>query len=138
MTQQVSNLSGIDLDKAVAICRGSGPIPIVKKVKGSNPFIQSIYIRYSSDWNWGGPLITAEHIEVSPRRNESKDREEWRARKKTPDSIIVTQWGESPLIAAMRCFVACKVTQEINTYKEALIEGHRVDLETGEILGIKP
>ena len=64
---------------------------------------------YSTDWSQGGPIIERHRIEIC-----HLDNGEWRAQ------LNANQWGfhcrhygESPLIAAMRCYVASKQGNDV-------------------------
>ena len=67
----------------------------------------SYIFRPSTDWAQGGPIIEREGISI----NSHLDGHEWFAR---------DYWGmneqadEKPLIAAMRCYVASKLGDEVN------------------------
>jgi hypothetical protein len=74
--------------------------------------------KYSTDWAQGGPIIEREGIEIRkgnplyfPTGNDNGDHYEslWLAGK---------QHGPTPLIAAMRCFVASKLGDEVDVLKE--------------------
>ena len=70
-------------------------------------------ICYDTDWSQGGPIIEREMISVGPHQVEGK---------------VVgfcalglkTDWfyGPTPLIAAMRCYVASKLGDEVNIPEE--------------------
>jgi hypothetical protein len=78
---------------------------------------------YSTDWSQGGPIIEREGITLS--RNEQKSfvgQQPW-------VSYLIEhlfmdeyeheyQYGPTPLIAAMRCYVASKLGDEIDLPKE--------------------
>lgn len=74
---------------------------------------------YSTDWSQGGPIIEREMVKVSPNLNET-----WTAQiRHTGDHPLVAHpvlkgWtnrvGSTPLIAAMRCFVASKLGDEVD------------------------
>lgn len=75
-----------------------------------------IYARYNPSvlWSQGGPIIERERITLGPTPKEG----EWYAR-----SIVFppVYWGgPTPLIAAMRCFVAYKLGPNIEIPKEIL------------------
>lgn len=99
---KVSELSGFALDWAVALCE-VGPIDI-KDI--DDPHF------YSTDWAEGGPIIERERIDVY-----GFDGEQWGAE----DNFRSRQYGDTPLIAAMRCYVASKLGEEI-TVPEAYLE----------------
>ena len=66
----------------------------------------------SSDWAIGGPIIEREWIEIVPWPNESDENLRWRATQHdVPGVLSVT--GPTPLIAAMRCYVASKLGDEV-------------------------
>jgi len=71
---------------------------------------------YSSDWCFGGPIIEREFIELLLFVD---DGSVWFAHlgaKHFPLDAQVT--GPTPLIAAMRCFVASKLGEEIDVPEE--------------------
>jgi hypothetical protein len=94
---KTSELTGAALDWAVAAINGDG----VKY--GAKP--------YSTDWGQGGPIIEREDIGTWP--SERIDHEgEWGAR------ITYIVYGPTPLVAAMRCYVASKLGDEVEIPKE--------------------
>jgi len=66
----------------------------------------------STDWAQGGPIVERERIQLSTL---SKGKE-WRAALIYGQDHI--QYGPTPLIAAMRCYVASKLGAEIEIPKE--------------------
>ena len=66
---------------------------------------------YSTDWAQGGPIIEREWLDITPWPNESDEELHWQC--KQHDSIDCVTFGPTPLIAAMRCFVASKMGDEI-------------------------
>jgi hypothetical protein len=76
-------------------------------------------IRYipSDDWSQGGPIIEREVISVS---NWAFHSMPWKAsiQKADLDMPLYEEYGPTPLIAAMRCFVASKLGDEIELPKE--------------------
>ena len=73
----------------------------------------------STDWAQGGPIIERKHIHTWTDRKDA-------AYAGHPDSYWVAEmtelggiwWGPTPLIAAMRCYVASKLGDEIDIPKE--------------------
>ena len=63
---------------------------------------------YSTDWAKGGPIIERERVHVYP-----IDANTWEA-----DTLDYTQFGPTPLIAAMRCYVSSKLGDEIEIPEE--------------------
>lgn len=66
----------------------------------------------STDWFQGGPIIESENIALIPGG-------EWGAVKGL-HSLIPTHFGQTPLIAAMRAFVASKLGDEIEVPENLL------------------
>lgn len=68
---------------------------------------------FSTDWSVGGPIIEREKITVQPVVNPDG----WMARTQRHESV----WGgPTPLIAAMRCYVASKLGDEVEVPEELL------------------
>jgi hypothetical protein len=59
-------------------------------------------------WEQGGPIIERELIEIYPLCNV-----EWGARKVNDEGDLMRFYGDTPLIAAMRCYVASKLGDEV-------------------------
>ena len=93
---QVSELTGSALDWAVAKCESNG---------------QAMLAPYQPSTNWaqGGPIIERERLQITP--GYPHDVYKWVAIKydhifdKDRDAF---QGGDTPLIAAMRCYVTSK------------------------------
>ena len=116
---KTSDLTGAALDWAVAKCEGV----IVSQSKGGWPvFVSKDYadlcgdtygtytsFRPSTNWSQGGPIIEREKIDLM---YVAKDND-WIASRTMP-------WhhGLTPLIAAMRCYVASKLGDEVEIPKE--------------------
>ena len=66
---------------------------------------------YCGDWAFGGPIIEKEEVEVS--RYWNKERGDARAWKAQCGPQVTHCYGPTPLIAAMRCFVASKLGDEV-------------------------
>lgn len=121
---KVSELTGAQLDWAVAKCEEpSGR-------DNSHRFLRDHRIgfttRYSETWSQGGPIIERECIYVLPPviRRIGAERhafpvDYWRAMLQRDENESVTHGrGPTPLIAAMRCFVSCKLGYEIEIPEE--------------------
>lgn len=65
---------------------------------------------YSTDWLWGGPIIERERINVGESVHPTTD---WTATLYVPDEEAWQFDAPTPLIAAMRCFVASKLGHEV-------------------------
>lgn len=78
----------------------------------------------STDWSQGGPIIERECIctyasgacSVAP-----KNPDYWVA-EISDTSEMITQYGPTPLIAAMRCYVASKLGDEVEIPEELLCQ----------------
>lgn len=111
---KTNGLTGAALDWAVAKCEGIGLGPrgsVVYYHEGEPAMWQP-----STDWAQGGPIIEREKISVSP---EYLPCNGWVA-----DTKIVGekthQHGPTPLIAAMRCYVASKLGDTVEVPAELL------------------
>ena len=81
-------------------------------------------LAFSSNWELAGQIISRENIDI--RRNWPElDRtgtlqgRSWFSERLNPDYVI--HFGSTPLIAAMRCFVATKLGNEVEV-PEAILE----------------
>jgi len=106
---KTSELKGIALDWAVAKCEGFGDSPRSMEIFMYQQSRGMGYC-YSTDWSRGGPIIEREMIELVPQ---------------TPnlwDAMYMGQHipyeGSTPLIAAMRCFVASRMGDDIELPEE--------------------
>jgi hypothetical protein len=99
MKIKTSELTGAALDLAVEKCE-------YMRHSLESDFCGLVgYARdYSTDWAQGGPIIERERVHVYP-----IDANTWEA-----DTLDYTQFGPTPLIAAMRCYVASKLGDEVN------------------------
>lgn len=127
--QQVAKMKEKVLDFAVAISLGleakvnTVDDVVYVSVKNVN-FSNWIPLpKYSSDWSLAGLIIESEKIAIDYRYNEE---EKCIA---TVDSWDFYSSGDTPLIAAMRCFVTHRLGQEIPVPDE-LIQKDISDEET--------
>ena len=66
----------------------------------------------ATNWADGGPIIEREWIDITPWPNEPDENLRWQAVQF--DSPETTEaFGPTPLIAAMRCYVASKLGDEV-------------------------
>lgn len=91
MKLKTSELTGRALNWAVGGCEKRG------------------YREYSTEWALGGPIIEREKIELVP------NGADWDAMYQ--DQHIPSE-GPTPLIAAMRCYVASKLGDEVDVPEE--------------------
>ena len=97
-------LIGAALDWAVAKCEG---VEII--------VAQENWHWYSTDWAQGGPIIEREIADIE-RFSEAL----WEATAYTKNAQDIVQSGPTPLIAAMRCYVASKLGVEVDVPAELL------------------
>jgi hypothetical protein len=74
----------------------------------------------STDWAQGGAIIERELIDTLTVEGGTDG---WQANKYLPDEIV-TAYGETPLVAAMRCYVASKLGDEVGVPEELLSCAH--------------
>jgi len=103
---KTSELTGAALDWAVANCES---VEIIVR--------QENWDWYSSSWEQGGPIIEREGLDI--RKIRTAHAMAWRS--VTFDDSI-KQYGPTPLIAAMRCYVASKMGDDIEI-PEGLTKG---------------
>lgn len=101
---KTSELTGVALDWAVAKCEGGWILSIDSFI----PHHGLGRMNYSTDWAQAGPIIERERINLW---NEGYD---WEASLYGEHSV----WGETPLIAAMRCYVASNLGDEVDVPDE--------------------
>lgn len=105
--KRVAELEGAQLDWAVAVAEGIGP-----KWFDNNPPQHTVRINNHSfhpveDWAKGGPIIERELIWLAAPMGM---RVQWSA---AVDEATDSARGPTPLIAAMRAFVASKLGYEV-------------------------
>jgi hypothetical protein len=103
---KTSELKAAALDWAVARCEG---VEIIVAQENRD--------WYSSSWEHGGPIIERELIEIYP-IGVLACNVEWCARKVDTDGDLMYLYGDTPLISAMRCYVASKMGDEVELPEE--------------------
>jgi Protein of unknown function (DUF2591) len=105
---ETAKLEGIALDWAVAKCEGvnSEAFRLYYNPTEPSDYDKHGYLEfhYSSIWAQGGPIIDQEDIDVVRWANDSIPERRWMAKQNGEESF-----GTTPLIAAMRCYVASKL-----------------------------
>lgn len=130
MKIKTSELTGAALDWAVAKCEGETPLwhsgtTVSESIQGIKRFWVSVDTRYdkegrdynpryspSTDWLTAGPIIQREKI-----GSLHEARGVWSASTKWEDPAKVF-YGKTKLIAAMRCYVASKLGDEVEVPDE--------------------
>ena len=107
---KTSELTGHALDWAVAKCEG------IDYGKDDVRFRGAYARKYSTDWSQGGVIIEREKISLKHHRENSYDlyAGKWEAGHPECDH----ETGDTPLIAAMRCYVASKLGDEVELPEE--------------------
>jgi hypothetical protein len=107
---KASDLKGAALDWAVAKCER------VEFTYEDHPHHEMFNMHYSTDWAQGGPIIEREGINLE----HNPSRCHWIASTPAPEhrNGAVETVGPTPLIAAMRAFVASKLGDEIDIPEE--------------------
>jgi len=107
---ETAKLTGAALDWSVAKCEGEDYSPVTTYSGIGQEFPPT---NYSTDWSQGGPIIEREGITVSKTRHGF-----WESHLRTYDERENYQTGSTPLIAAMRCYVASKLGDEVEIPEE--------------------
>jgi hypothetical protein len=122
MKIKTSELQGSALDWAVAKCEGRKPSCYTGIVRATahpdfpdSPPIFGPELNYSADWALAGPIIERDIAKVE-RFSEAL----WEATAYTKDAQDIVQSGPTPLTAAMRCYVASKLGDEVEVPDELL------------------
>ena len=102
---RTSELTGAALDWAVAKCEG-----VTEGKDSAWYYDRRDAYNYSTDWAQGGPIIERQEIELIPKGMH------WDAY--ADEDFHVPYSGPTPLIAAMRCYVASKLGDEIEIPEE--------------------
>ena len=113
MKIKTSELSGEQLDWAVAKCEGQevvfedGELCLPSSYfKDGDPY------KPSTNWGQGGPIIEREEIKVGPQIHSGWESTVWE------NCRPISSKGPTPLVAAMRCYVASKLGDEIEIPEE--------------------
>jgi len=114
---KTAELTGVALDWAVAKCEGW---PMTWDENAEDFFLglwaPLCFLKEfapSTDWSLGGPIIERERLCPCP--SSTAVGSAWSA---TDLTGHITHFGPTPLIAAMRCYVASKLGDEVEIPKE--------------------
>lgn len=114
---KTSELVGPALDWAV--CEAAGLFKAYPKVKKAFRKMwlgnSSYYLHPSTDWSNGGPIIEREHIRLM--WTEALGVNQWSA---LVNGLHCAEFGPTPLIAAMRCYVASKLGDDVEIPEDLL------------------
>ena len=117
-TINTSDLTGAALDWAVAKCEGHDHFvqykPKLRVYSPRTDGFSSYTVTFcpSTDWTRGGPLIERECIDVM------FEGPEWYAYMRWESGRTIQYDGPTPLIAAMRCYVASKLGDTVDIPEE--------------------
>lgn len=109
---KTNELTGAALDWAVAKCEGVKVLIIEQQIVWPEDY------EPSSDWALGGPIIERESIGVTPITvtvGDDRGKRKWFANHEDKADF---QDGPTALVAAMRCYVASKLGNEVDIPKE--------------------
>lgn len=108
---KTQDLTGQAFNWAVATCEGKENAWVMYCLKGGA-------LQYSTDWALSGPIIEREEISIA--REFAEGCIEWAAWTPAPirDDAEAFGYGPTPLIAAMRCFVASVLGDEVEVPEE--------------------
>lgn len=116
---KTSELSGVQLDWAVAQCEKHEV-----KFECGLLFLTTPNITYgdiyrpSEDWEQGGPIMEREKINIRFITPNASTSPCWAYISMESDDFNVEGWGDTPLVAAMRCYVANKLGEEVEIPEE--------------------
>jgi len=127
---KVSELTGAALDWAVATIEGYTELHRMENRWDHEPHlamhpprreygvVEMWQLGFSTDWAAAGPIIEREEISIS--RDFESGRIEWAAWTPAPirDDAEAFGYGPTPLIAAMRCYVASRLGDEVTIPEE--------------------
>ena len=109
---KTSELTGQALDWAVAMCEGIDHDTAAMNIMFGDD--NGWFLAFSTDWAQGGPIIERERMDIECWDFNSMP---WKASMWWDDedsSGDIKMYGPTPLIAAMRCYVASKLGEEVD------------------------
>ena len=131
MKLKTSELTGTALDWAVAKAEGheidslmGGAVWYWLKcsLTGAQEVVE--VFNPSTDWAQGGPIIGREIHSITDTTMRSDMNFAWLAKIHVGEGLCVSMYGPTPLIAAMRCYVASKLGDEVDVPDElTMLEG---------------
>jgi hypothetical protein len=118
MKTKTSSLTGTALDWAVAKCEGDDTLAVYFDERSGEPLCHDDWpdnqeFKPSTDWAQGGPIIEREGVQLRCGLGG------WVALPyDSAFSEEAYQEGDTPLVAAMRCYVASKLGDEVEVPNE--------------------
>lgn len=116
---KTSELTGAALDWAVAKCEGADYFCHNPETYDADLPWESLF-NYSTDWAQGGPILEREKLLTC-----AWGEDQWKAQSFWNESYkafghvaMFSSLGPTPLIAAMRCYVASKLGDEVDVPEE--------------------
>jgi hypothetical protein len=112
---RTEELTGITLDWAVAQCEGllgfgyRNDMGLLRITLSTG---EDEYFKPTLDWSQCGAIIAREKISLWSRGKE------WAAESFTPNEQGHEETGKTPLVAAMRCYVASKMGDDVEVPEE--------------------
>jgi hypothetical protein len=124
MKIKTSELTGAALDWAVMKCEypNNDSVPFFNELRSRHRLHASFH--YSTDWAQGGPIIERESIDLIRDPNGTPA---WLGRAYI-DKQLVTKYAPTPLIAALRCYVASKLGDEAEVPDELIRKSPNIGL----------
>ena len=111
MKVKTNELNGAALDWAVAECEGYFDIGMASVHDGVAGVFYFDAWTPSTDWAHGGPIIEREGVMIERWASTGH----WQAANALVTKVFT---AETPLVAAMRCYVASKLGDEVEVPKE--------------------
>lgn len=129
MKIKTSELTGAALDWVVAKLETketSSVVDLYKLVDGL--WVQHYKHQYSTDWSQGGPIIERENIDTRKTYNSgvpsTNPYDAWKAQMTFKNGKLVAgeffDYGQTPLIAGLRCYVASELGDEVDIPEELI------------------
>ena len=127
MRVKIEDLTGPALDWAVATIEdysnlrmgGFSYVLIMDPPNAAYGAVEFSDLDYSADWSLAGPIIEREHISITPNVLFAAKEIAWVAYFRALDgSLKYGANGPTPLIAAMRCYVASRMEEEVDVPEE--------------------
>ena len=132
MKVKTSELAGAALNWAVIVAEHrrhdwNNPLHIEHFNEIRNRHVLHQQGHYSTNWSQGGPIIEREGIELlcnvtaTEAERFTHAEADWQAFYRSNRSTEARQYARTPLIAAMRCYVASKLGDEVDIPEELLL-----------------